>query len=491
MGISSTSSAVDLRTFLGAAAAGVTRKADVVIVGAGLAGLTAARLLRAAGHSVIVLEARDRVGGRTLSEPISSSAVTDLGAGYVGPTQDRIMALAKEVGVKTFPVYNLGSNVLIVSGERSLYPAVPGLPEKPDIAAGIVKALGLDVEAKKVPVSAPWSAPNAAALDRQTLGDWVNKNIPQTVARRVFQATINSIWGVDADQLSMLYVLFYIASSGDKKHAGSFGRLISVQDGAQQDRFVGGSQLISERIADQLGWSKKGAAGPDVRVIGSVPVRKIIQRSSGVTVVADGITVGAKRVIVTTPPALAAKISYSPKLPAGKSSLLKGMTPGNLTKAEAVYETPFWREDGLSGQSVSDLDIASVTFDISPPDGSLGVLLGFIGGSAEKSWQKLNAADRKSTVLKSFAAYFGSQALTPAKYLEGEWDDDQEWSGGCPVSHTRPGVLSKYGKYLRTAHGRVHFAGTETSDYWFGYMDGAVRSGERVATEVAKALRSS
>ncbi len=119
------------------------------------------------------------------------------------------------------------------------------------------------------------------------------------------------------------------------------------------------------------------------------------------------------------------------------------------------------------------------------------MLLAFIGGSAEKSWQKLNAADRKSAVLKSFAAYFGSQALTPAKYLEGEWDDDQEWSGGCPVSHTRPGVLSKYGKYLRTAHGRVHFAGTETSDYWFGYMDGAVRSGERVATEVAKALRSS
>ncbi len=349
MGISSTSSAVDLRTFLGAAAAGVTRKADVVIVGAGLAGLTAARLLHAAGRSVIVLEARDRVGGRTLNEPISSSAVTDLGAGYVGPTQDRIMALAKEVGVKTFPVYNLGSNVLIVSGERSLYPAVPGLPEKPDIAAGIVKALGLDVEAEKVPVSAPWSAPNAAALDRQTLGDWVNKNIPQTVARRVFQATINSIWGVDADQLSMLYVLFYIASSGDKKHAGSFGRLISVQDGAQQDRFVGGSQLISERIADELGWSKKGAAGPAVRVIGSAPVRKIIQRSSGVTVVADGITVEGKQVIVTTPPALAAKISYSPKLPAGKSSLLKGMTPGNLTKAEAVYETPFWREDGLSG----------------------------------------------------------------------------------------------------------------------------------------------
>ena len=494
------------RTFIGAAAASAavlaaesapsfaaakakTRKADVVIVGAGLAGLTAARQLVAAGRSVVVLEARDRVGGRTLNEPISGSEITEIGGEYIGPTQDRIQALAKAMGVETFPVYNTGVNVLVAEGERSFYPSVPGLPEKPDIAAAIVKGFELDKLAATVPVNAPWKAPNAAKLDKQTLGQWMTANIPQTDARRVFNAAVNSVWGVDGDQLSMLYVLFYIASAGDKKTPGSFGRLISVQDGAQQDRFVGGSQLISIRVADRLGWSAKPTTAKGVRVIGSAPVRKISQTSTGVRVVADGITVDAKQVIVTTPPALAAKIKYSPSLPAGKMALLKGMTPGNLTKAEAVYETPFWREDGLTGQSVSDLEVGSVTFDNSPPDASPGVLFAFVGGSAEKAWQKLTPEDRRKTMLESFATLFGPKALTPTSFFERDWDDDQEWSGGCPVSHTKPGVMSKYGKYLRTAVGRIHFAGTETSDYWNGYMDGAVRSGERAATEVGNALR--
>ena len=494
------------RTFIGAAAASAaviaseaspsfaaakvkTRKADVVIVGAGLSGLTAARRLVAAGRSVIVLEARDRVGGRTLNEPISGSEITEIGGEYVGPTQDRILALAKEVGVKTFPVYNNGVNVLIAEGQRTFYPSVPGLPEKPDIAAAIVKGFELDKLATKVPVKAPWTAPNAAQLDKQTLGQWIDANIPQQDARRVFNAAVNSVWGVDGDKLSMLYVLFYIASAGDKKTPGSFARLISVQDGAQQDRFVGGSQLVSIRVADRLGWSEKPTAAKGVRVIGSAPVRKISQTSGGVRVVADGITVDAKQVIVTTPPALAAKIKYSPSLPAGKMALLKGMTPGNLTKAEAIYETPFWRDDGLTGQSVSDLPVGSVTFDNSPPDASPGVLFAFVGGSAEKNWQKLSAADRKAAMLASFAALFGPKALAPTDYFERDWDDHQEWSGGAPVSHTNPGVMSKYGKYLRTSVGRIHFAGTETADYWTGYMDGAVRSGERVATEVGNALR--
>ena len=495
---------LDRRAFIGGAAAGavllaadakpsfaaarVNRTADVVIVGAGLSGLTAARRLVAAGRSVIVLEARERVGGRTLNEPISKSAITEVGGEYVGPTQDRILALAAEVNVSTFPVYNTGSNVLIAEGQRSLYPSVPGLPRKHDIALSIIKGLGLNKEAAKVGVKAPWRAANAATLDRQTLGQWMNANIPELDAKRVFEAAIHSIWGADAADLSMLYVLFYIASAGDKTHPGSFNRLISVQDGAQQDRFVGGSQIISERVADQLGWSEADKRATGVRVFGSAPVRKISQNSSGVRVVADGITVDAKQAIVTTPPALARKISFSPKLPAGKAALLKGMEAGNLTKAEAIYETPFWRDDNLTGQAVSDLDIATVTFDNSPPSGGPGVLFAFIGGTLGDTWSKLSAANRRKAVLDNFARYFGPQALTPTRYFEHAWSDEK-WSGGCPVAHTKPGVLAKYGKYLRTAHGRVHFAGTETSDYWVGYMDGAVRSAERVVAEVTKALR--
>jgi monoamine oxidase len=367
------------------ARAAPTRRADVCIVGAGLSGLAAARALVAAGRSVVVLEARDRVGGRTLNAPLGGGRITELGGEYVGPTQDRILALARAVGVGTFPTYNDGSNVLVAAGQRSLYPAVPGLPSDPDVQQAIVAALKLDGLAKQVAVAAPWKSARARAWDRMTLADYVGGEVPSATGRAIFAAVCEAIWGADPSEMSLLYVLQYVAAAGDRRGgAGSFLRLISVQGGAQELRFVGGSQVISERVADRLGR----------RVVLGAPVRRVAQDADGVRVIADVMTVRARQAIIAVPPVLAARIAYSPALPKGKAALLRGLEPGSLTKAEAVYERPFWRDAGLSGQGVADLGAANITYDNSPPDGSVGVLFGFVGGTAHARWSRLGPAPR-------------------------------------------------------------------------------------------------
>ena len=456
-----------------------TRTADVAIIGAGLAGLTAARELVAAGHSVVVLEARERVGGRTLNADLGGGHVTELGGQFIGPTQTHIAALAEAVGVRAFPTFNTSENVSLVTGQRVPYPAVPGIPADTDLANALLASLKLDTLAAGVPVTAPWTAKNAAALDRQTLQDFRDANIASPRGRAAFDSICRAVWGAETREMSLLYALAYVAASGDETHRGSFVRLITTGGGAQESRFVGGSQLVSERVADRLGR----------RVVLGAPVRRIVQDRDGVRVVAAGLTVRAKRAIVTVPPVLALDIAFTPVLPRAKVRILRGLRPGHLMKAEAVYPRPFWRDAGLTGQSVTDLAVAS-SFDNSPPDASIGVLMGFIGGDQARRLQALSAAARRAAVLDTFVATFGDAARTPTGYVEKDWTDDR-WTKGCPTAHTPPGVLRRYGPALRRATGRVHWAGSETSTFWQGYMDGAVRSGERAADDVRRALRSS
>jgi monoamine oxidase len=461
------------------AAARRTRHADVCVVGAGLSGLAAARALVAADRSVVVLEARNRVGGRTWNASLGNGHITELGGEFVGPTQNRIRALARAVSVKTFPTYNTGSNVLLAGGVRSFYNAVPGVPNDPDVQQAVVAAAQLDAPAKEAGVSAPWQAKNARKWDAMTLDDYMRSAIPSDTGRAVFVSACQAIWGADPKELSLLYVLQYAAAAGNPSHAGSFLRLITTPGGAQERRFVGGSQVVSERVADRLG----------TRVVLRAPVRAIAQDRDGVRVVADGAIVEASHVILAVPPILARRLAYSPALPKGKAALLRALTPGSLTKAEAVYSRPFWRDAGLSGQGVADVGPATMIFDNSPPDGSVGVLFGFVGGSSHERWAPLPSDQRRAQVLESFVAFTGdAQARTPVDYIEQDWAKER-WTRGCPVAHVAPGVLTKYGPWLRRRVGRVHFAGTETSDYWLGYMDGAVRAGERAAREVLAALR--
>ncbi len=453
------------------------KRADVVVVGAGFAGLTAARALVAHGKSVIVLEARDRVGGRVLNHTLPGGHVSEGGGTFAGPTQDRVLSLAKAMGVGTFATYDKGNNVYVNQGQRSTYSdtGVTGTaPDDPAILGALATSvIYLDTTSKTVPVAAPWTAPDAAALDAQTLAQWVAANTDNDPRYlNVLASATRAIFGAEASELSLLYTLFYTASSGNLANPGTFERNFNTRGGAQQSRFVGGSQRIALLVAKHLG----------ARVVLGSPVRRIAQSAGGVTITADRLVVKARRAIVAVPPALAGRIDYAPAMGADRVALTSKVPQGSLVKVAAVYERPFWRDAGLNGSALGD-GLIGVTFDDSPPGGRPGIIFGFVGGASARRYRGLSRGARRMQVLGELATFFGAQAKKPTMLFDTDWGADP-WSRGCPVAVYRPGILSAHGSALRAPVGAIHWAGTETSDYWNGYMDGAVRSGERAAAEV-------
>jgi monoamine oxidase len=464
-----------------AAPGGATATADVVIVGAGLAGLTAARDLVAAGRSVVVLEARDRVGGGVLNVDLGDGVITEGGAEFIGPTQDRIAALAKDVGVQTFPTYNTGDNIYFRNGMATRYSSSGPLGPVPPDPTGAVEAekaiLQLDQMAKTIPLDAPWTAPKAREWDSQTFETWKLANVLTPSGRFLLDVAITSIFSCEPRDVSLLFVLFYLAAAGNESNPGSIERLVNTGGGAQERRFVGGSQLVPIKLAERLGD----------RVVLSQPVRRIVTENGTVTAIADGYSVAAKRAIVAVPPPLTARIEYSPQLPALRDQLTQRMPMGTVMKVHAVYPEPFWRAAGLTGQAVADTPPAQATFDNTPPSGRPGILMAFVEAQAARQRLGASREDLRREVLKNFSDYFGPQAATPTSFHVSDWQEEI-WTRGCPVCFTAPGVLLDYGRAIREPVDRIHWAGTETATFWNGYMDGAVRSGERAAREVLAAL---
>lgn len=446
-------------------------QADVVVIGAGFAGLSAARQLVADGLDVVVLEAQDRVGGRVLNHPLGDGQVVEAGGQYIGPTQHRMAALAAEYEVATYPTYDQGASVNIIEGERLLNAFPPGVGEE-----YLALAAQLQAMADTVPVDAPWTAPEAVAWDSQTLQTWLDEAGASPAAQGIFRG-ISDLWGAEPRDVSLLFALFYIAAAGDETTPGTLDRLIDIRDGAQELRFVGGSQLIAIRMAEALGD----------RVHLSTPVRAIRTTPDGVQVEADGLNVTARRVIVATPPALAAGIEYEPQLPTRRAQLFQRFPMGSLMKVEAVYEEPFWRAEGLSGVSMVPDGVVHLTFDNTPPGGTPGIFFGFLSGSVARGWSLRDPDERREAVLRNFAEIIGERALSPVDYFEVDWPGNA-WERGGPVAYLGPGVLLDYGSTIREPVGPIHWAGTETATYWNGYMEGAVQSGERAAAEVVAAL---
>jgi monoamine oxidase len=441
---------------------------DVAIVGAGLSGLTAARALVDAGREVVVLEARDRVGGRLLSASLGDGVQVDLGAQWVGSDHSRVQGLAGELGLELFPQYGDGKNLLDVSGTRRRYRGtIPrlGLGVLWDIFVARRRIARL---ARGVSAERPWAAERAAELEAQTLAEWCAANVRTPIARELIALAGRTVWGAGPEELSMLHVLFYVSS------AGSFDKLIDTEGGAQQDRLEGGAQELALGLATSLGDRLRLGA----------PVRRIECGDGSVRVLADGLELEAQRAIVAVPPAIAARIEFEPALPAPLQRLAEQLRPGALDKCVALYETPFWRDDGLSGEAVTDTGPATLTFDCSPRDGSAGVLLGFVGGPEARELAPLPAAERRAAVLAGLERLYGPAAAQPLDYVEQEWASE-EWSGGGPTSNFGPGGWSECGPALREPIGPIHWAGTETATVWSGYMEGAMQAGERAATEVA------
>ena len=448
---------------------------EVLVIGAGLSGLAAARALQASGVEVTVLEARSRVGGRTEGGATADGTPVELGGQWIGPTQTRMYALVDELGLETFPTFNTGEHVIQLGGSRirmaSHRGAVPKLNPfvLADLFQGMTRFKRL---ADRVPLDRPWAAPGAKALDNQTFETWIVRTLRTRTARDYFRVATEAVFSAESGNLSALHALFYAHSGTDLEG------LLSTDGGAQQDRIVGGSVLVSEAMAAGLGD----------RVRLDSPVRRIEQHGHRVSATTRGGEVfEADRVIVTLPPTLAGRLEYHPILPSWRDQLTQRLPAGSVIKLYAVYDEPFWREEGLTGQAASDQGPIKVTFDNSPPSGRPGVLMGFMEANDGRAAARLPLAERRAAAVACFVRYFGPRAASPLEYIERDWMAE-EFSRGCYGAHFTPGVWSDYGDALIQPVGLVHWAGAECSPVWNGYMEGAVRSGEQAAEDVVSAL---
>jgi monoamine oxidase len=451
---------------------------SVVVVGAGLAGLAAARRLAAEGRDVVVLEARDRVGGRTEGHVLGDGTPIELGGQWIGPTQNRMYDLVEELGLEHFRTHNdEGELLLDLGGKRSRVSPRRGATPRlgafalADLAQGLARFTRL---ANRVSLTEPWATPDAEVLDGQTFETWIRRHLRTSTGRAYFRVVCEAVFSAESTDMSLLHALFYAHSGTDLE------TLISTDRGAQQDRIVGGSIRIAEAMAERLGW----------RVRLGDPVRTVAQDERGVRVTTrSGEAVTGSHVIVTLPPTLAGRLEYDPPMPSWRDQLTQRLPAGSVIKTYAVYDEPFWRAEGLNGQAVSDTGPVKVTFDNSPPSGTPGVLMGFVeaGDGRRLAWR--TPEERREAVLDCFVRYFGDRAAHPREFVERDWMAE-EFTRGCYGAHFTPGVWTHYGHALREPVGRVHWAGAECSPVWNGYMEGAVRSGEDAALAVLHQLAS-
>jgi monoamine oxidase len=442
------------------------RQTDVVVVGAGFAGLTAARNLMLAGKKVVVLEARDRVGGRIKAGKLAGRNI-DVGGMWVGPTQTKVLELVKEFGLHTVPQYEEGKDIAELNGKRTTADR-EGLGLDAETQAEYDRLIGeLNRLTEQVPLDAPWTMPQAEEFDAITFEEWLNAKTKNKVLRSFMRLTTRMNFTADAFQMSFLYYLFYLRS-GD-----SFEMLNGYENAAQAFLIKETFHQVAARLAGEVGNA----------IVLEAPVRMIAQDASGVTVSSEKGDWRGDSAIVAVPLPLSVRIEYRPALPPERDLLAQHMPMGSVIKCWLAYEKPFWREKGLNGIVWSDSPPSDGFSDATPPEGHPGFLVGFIEAHNALKWTGRPSEERKKAIVDQLVSFLGPEAAHPIDYEDQDWPADP-WSRGCFSVTMGPGVMTTVGRVIRQPHGRIHWAGTETSAKWMGYADGAIRSGERAAQEV-------
>jgi monoamine oxidase len=453
------------------------QETDVAIVGAGLAGLTAAYELERLGLRTHVLEARDRVGGRVLSQRVDDGVAIDQGGQFVGPPREGpwlMDELCRLVGAERFATHDRGDRLVLVGGRRRRYrDLAPSMPLHAAIELIHTKNR-LERLAREVPPGEPWLAPQAQALDRQTYATWIERNVRTRQSRALLRMATQTLYAADPAELSLLHALAYVRSTG----RGHLTFLARIARGHQQEQIRGGAQSVPRKLAARL----------EAAVTLQAEVRKVeVHRADAVTLTTPSATLTCRRVVIAVPPVLAGQIDYRPSLPPARRAAASSFRGGTVITASIVYERPFWRERGLSGYAASTDGPVRGVLDATPPNARCGILQAFAVAEAARALAPLPADRRRVAILGALARLFGSLARSPALYFEKDWSADP-WTRGCYHGIGAPRAWSEHGPALRAPVGPLHWAGSETATWGLGTMEGAIDSGRRAAREVARSL---